>query len=99
MTESVSIGTHSGTFHCDEALACFLLHQLPQVHSLFYPLPPPVLCPELTLLSFPPCFLSLHAPLFLLVAFILCFCFVLDVCLCFIGIIISVQGSSGDSLA
>ena len=24
------IGTHDGTFHCDEALACFLLKQLPE---------------------------------------------------------------------
>ncbi|XP_067884605.1 UPF0160 protein MYG1, mitochondrial [Heterodontus francisci] len=24
------IGTHDGTFHCDEALACFLLRQLPE---------------------------------------------------------------------
>lgn len=24
------IGTHSGIFHCDEALACFMLKQLPQ---------------------------------------------------------------------
>lgn len=24
------IGTHSGVFHCDEALACFLLKQLPE---------------------------------------------------------------------
>ncbi|XP_022095011.1 UPF0160 protein MYG1, mitochondrial-like isoform X2 [Acanthaster planci] len=24
------IGTHNGTFHCDEALACFLLRQLPE---------------------------------------------------------------------
>ncbi|XP_071954836.1 MYG1 exonuclease-like isoform X2 [Antedon mediterranea] len=24
------IGTHSGTFHCDEVLACFMLKQLPQ---------------------------------------------------------------------
>lgn len=23
-----TIGTHSGTFHCDEALGCFLLHQV-----------------------------------------------------------------------
>lgn len=23
------IGTHSGVFHCDEALACFMLKQLP----------------------------------------------------------------------
>ncbi len=26
----VCIGTHSGTFHCDEALGCFLLRQTPQ---------------------------------------------------------------------
>ena len=26
----VRIGTHSGTFHCDEALGCFLLKQMPQ---------------------------------------------------------------------
>lgn len=25
----VRIGTHSGTFHCDEALGCFLLRQTP----------------------------------------------------------------------
>lgn len=24
------IGTHNGTFHCDEVLACFLLRQLPE---------------------------------------------------------------------
>lgn len=24
------IGTHSGTFHCDEALACFMLRKLPE---------------------------------------------------------------------
>lgn len=24
------IGTHSGVFHCDEALACFMLKQLPE---------------------------------------------------------------------
>lgn len=24
------IGTHSGVFHCDEALACFLLKKLPE---------------------------------------------------------------------
>ncbi|KAJ2352765.1 hypothetical protein GGH92_001074, partial [Coemansia sp. RSA 2673] len=23
-----TIGTHSGSFHCDEALACYMLHQL-----------------------------------------------------------------------
>lgn len=23
------IGTHSGVFHCDEALACYMLKQLP----------------------------------------------------------------------
>lgn len=28
-TMGKTIGTHSGTFHCDEALACFLLKQLP----------------------------------------------------------------------
>lgn len=27
---SPKIGTHNGTFHCDEALACFMLKQLPQ---------------------------------------------------------------------
>ena len=26
----MAIGTHSGTFHCDEALGCFLLHQTPR---------------------------------------------------------------------
>ncbi|XP_077978339.1 MYG1 exonuclease-like [Glandiceps talaboti] len=26
----VKIGTHNGTFHCDEVLACFMLKQLPQ---------------------------------------------------------------------
>lgn len=25
----VIIGTHSGVFHCDEVLACFMLKQLP----------------------------------------------------------------------
>jgi uncharacterized UPF0160 family protein len=24
---SKTIGTHSGSFHCDESLACFMLHQ------------------------------------------------------------------------
>jgi uncharacterized UPF0160 family protein len=24
------IGTHNGTFHCDEVVACFLLKQLPR---------------------------------------------------------------------
>ncbi|MEQ2245260.1 UPF0160 protein myg1, mitochondrial [Ilyodon furcidens] len=24
------IGTHNGTFHCDEVLACFFLRQLPE---------------------------------------------------------------------
>lgn len=28
--EGKTIGTHSGTFHCDEALACWLLHQTEQ---------------------------------------------------------------------
>ena len=27
---AATIGTHSGTFHCDEALGCFLLHQTKQ---------------------------------------------------------------------
>ncbi|XP_052801144.1 MYG1 exonuclease-like isoform X2 [Mya arenaria] len=29
-TKSLKIGTHNGTFHCDEVLACFMLKQLPQ---------------------------------------------------------------------
>ncbi|XP_034022049.1 UPF0160 protein MYG1, mitochondrial [Thalassophryne amazonica] len=29
-TENMKIGTHNGTFHCDEVLACFFLRQLPQ---------------------------------------------------------------------
>lgn len=28
--QCVRIGTHSGSFHCDEALACFMLKQLPE---------------------------------------------------------------------
>jgi hypothetical protein len=28
-TTGKKIGTHDGSFHCDEALACFLLKQLP----------------------------------------------------------------------
>ena len=27
---AMNIGTHNGTFHCDEVLACFLLKQLPE---------------------------------------------------------------------
>lgn len=27
------IGTHNGVFHCDEALACFMLKQLPDYHD------------------------------------------------------------------
>jgi len=27
------IGTHSGTFHCDEVLACFMLKQLPEYEN------------------------------------------------------------------
>ena len=27
---SVLIGTHSGNFHCDEALACYMLRLLPE---------------------------------------------------------------------
>lgn len=30
MTEHVKIGTHDGCFHCDEALACFMLKILPR---------------------------------------------------------------------
>lgn len=26
---NITIGTHNGCFHCDEALACFMLKQLP----------------------------------------------------------------------
>ena len=28
--EPKKIGTHNGTFHCDEVLACFMLKQLPE---------------------------------------------------------------------
>ncbi len=31
----MKIGTHNGTFHCDEVLACFLLRQLPEYKVLF----------------------------------------------------------------
>lgn len=27
---AMKIGTHSGTFHCDEALACYMLKRLPE---------------------------------------------------------------------
>ena len=27
------IGTHNGTFHCDEALACYMLKKLPEYQS------------------------------------------------------------------
>lgn len=30
MKMKMKIGTHNGTFHCDEVLACFLLRQLPE---------------------------------------------------------------------
>ncbi|KAI7795556.1 putative UPF0160 protein MYG1 [Triplophysa rosa] len=30
----VRIGTHNGTFHCDEVLACFLLRQLPEYKAI-----------------------------------------------------------------
>ena len=30
MTNSKLIGTHNGSFHCDEVLACFMLKQLPE---------------------------------------------------------------------
>jgi len=28
--KTVSIGTHNGSFHCDEVLACFMLTSLPE---------------------------------------------------------------------
>ncbi|XP_011184091.2 MYG1 exonuclease isoform X2 [Zeugodacus cucurbitae] len=31
--EAPVIGTHSGTFHCDEVLACFMLKQLPEYQN------------------------------------------------------------------
>ena len=30
MTDIIKIGTHSGKFHCDEVLACYMLKQLPK---------------------------------------------------------------------
>jgi len=30
MNTALKIGTHSGGFHCDELLACFMLTRLPQ---------------------------------------------------------------------
>ena len=30
LRKMVKIGTHNGSFHCDEALACFMLKTLPQ---------------------------------------------------------------------
>ncbi|XP_076236046.1 MYG1 exonuclease [Calliopsis andreniformis] len=30
MSQNIKIGTHDGSFHCDEALACFMLKTLPQ---------------------------------------------------------------------
>ena len=35
------IGTHSGTFHCDEALGCFLLQQVLLRHNAKQPAAPP----------------------------------------------------------
>ena len=35
------IGTHSGTFHCDEALGCFLLQQLSPERCHIFTSPPP----------------------------------------------------------
>lgn len=31
------IGTHNGTFHCDEVLACFFLRQIPEYKASFSP--------------------------------------------------------------
>lgn len=28
--DKMKIGTHNGSFHCDEILACFMLRQLPK---------------------------------------------------------------------
>ena len=28
------IGTHNGTFHCDEVMACYLLKQLPEYEGI-----------------------------------------------------------------
>lgn len=30
LMKKMKIGTHNGTFHCDEVLACFFLRQLPE---------------------------------------------------------------------
>lgn len=30
LIDSMKIGTHNGSFHCDEILACFMLRQLPK---------------------------------------------------------------------
>ena len=29
-SHTIKIGTHNGTFHCDEALACYMLKCLPK---------------------------------------------------------------------
>jgi hypothetical protein len=48
--KNVRIGTHSGTFHCDEALGCWMLHHTEKFggeHSLEIkplPLTPACLC-------------------------------------------------------
>ena len=31
--EEVLIGTHNGTFHCDEALACYMLRKFPEYRN------------------------------------------------------------------
>ncbi|CAG5103733.1 Similar to MYG1: MYG1 exonuclease (Bos taurus), partial [Cotesia congregata] len=36
MTSEITIGTHDGCFHCDEALACFMLKQLPEYKNATY---------------------------------------------------------------
>ena len=33
MSQSLKIGTHSGCFHCDEALACYMLKLLPEYQN------------------------------------------------------------------
>ena len=33
--KKVKIGTHNGTFHCDEVMACYLLKLLPEYKGTF----------------------------------------------------------------
>ena len=36
MCDTKTIGTHSGNFHCDEALACYMLKLLPEYQDARY---------------------------------------------------------------